>query len=202
MVKKTIIVIAATISIASLVLNYFLIDSVLLSHLDENGRLKESYQMISLFGFPTHRYSGLNEGGTDQDSVIQLMDSTMRNMISILGELTGASGGIDENGQYMNPHGIYYVDSYFNGENYFRNNAIEFLDNNIHNYTGKMDSLGINSDLLQIINAKNEYYDRPIIQDLTVVESLILLESICHHILIDKYNYLLGLKNNQNTKSQ
>lgn len=189
MVKKTLILLAIIISICSLAFNVFIFQTPLADFMNNESRLRRSLQLTAIVSAPITRKKILNKDS--DDPVIMLMDSTIKNMKTILGELAGASGGLNENGEYINAYGIVYVNSYFYGENYFRNNAIEYFNEILLNYVNNLDSLSIESGVKDVYKITNDYYGGLTFKKLTVAESTNMLQSLCQQILADKYSYLL-----------
>lgn len=188
MVKKIIISIAILVSLTAIALNYFLIDSVLFEHMNEEERLKKSFADISLFQ-PVHVLSVSDSIFQFQDSTTIFMDTTVANLLQLCDELISSSGGVTEDGELFNPHSINQVENFFDGENYFRSNAKEHFGAVVNNYMQTMKSIGLKSSLSIPIEAKNKYYKWPLFENKTVAESVTILELMAAHVCYDKLIY-------------
>lgn len=189
MKKKILVALAILLAVSSLAFNYFIFETVLGDYVNEEERLRKSFLITSILSTPILNKSITNT--YQDDPAIILMDSTFTNFNTIMEELTGVSGGLNINGEYINAYGTIYVNSYFHGENHFRNNAIEYFDKNITNYLTNIDTLNIESSLKKVYEVTTDYAGGLTFEQMTVAESINMLQSICLQILTDKYAYLL-----------
>ena len=106
-------------------------------------------------------------------------------------ELISTSGGIDpETGFFINPGSTHYAHSYFFGENYFRSYAIDYFNQILSDYLSSVTKLNIPSIVSFKIDLHNKYNGGTLFDNITVGESMNLIELLKANIIIDKYVYL------------
>lgn len=200
--KKILIGLAVVIFLISLVINglyYYGHYKIFMPDISESNR---AYLVTKQFGFKDANIDiqldttyGFNIQYSDE--YLRSVDSVLFKLNTIKNELVGTSGGWNPEGamtsetmELINSANKHYVQKYFYGNNYFRNNAYSFFKEIISDYLEATKSLNIKSSLTKSLEFHNKYLGGSLFDQLTITESLNLIELMKSNIIIDKYAYL------------
>jgi len=165
-------------------------------YLNEENRLKQSSSDLKFIGYPTDIFfdevEQFNKLPKDkQDTVIKVMDNTIINLFHMLEEVINISGGIEPDTYfYHNPYATNEIYNYFYRDNQFRNNAIEYFNKTIEDYSNMCSENSIPSHLIRTLKVREEFSTGRLFDKMTLIESVILLEGVCYIITIDKKDYI------------
>jgi hypothetical protein len=199
MIKKVLLGLFIALTVISFIVNILLLSIVLPNHINEQNRQQESAYVINTFKTPIYRVPQLANQIKDkvklqEDLYLQAADSLLYALDRIESELINTSGGVKLSGRFENPHSISYTESYFYKENHFRSNAISYYQQSIINYLKVVDELKIDSTLPRLIELQNKEHQNVWFNKMTVNESVVLINMLSGHVLLDKYDYLLKNK--------
>lgn len=195
MKKKIFIGVLISSFIFSIGLNILLLRSFPTLSWSDEDRTKEAYLTLDFYRY-SNKLDSINSVLSNDTTkyskeVIDIFDSTIYKLSIMKNELIGTSGGLNRNAGLINAHGVNYVNAYFYGNNYWRPGAADFFAETLNDYLDQTDALNITSDLKKSFLNYNEHNGTPIFDELTVVESILLLDIISRQIKEDKLGYVL-----------
>ncbi len=187
---------------------FFLLSIVSCSVKDtDNQRINEAATKLQLFGTHSESIYLFNEellGDFDnlQKGKYVFFKSAIDSLALIRDELISAAGGYTELGQYFNPPAINYVDDYFYGETYFRNNSHQFFFATLNKFFDDLKKLDANSGFEKDLNNRTDilikHYELKsrelIFKNLAVNEAVELIDKLRAEITLEQTKCILRQK--------
>ena len=195
--RRRLLFIIGFIAFLSIALNFILL-SIHRHFLDEEQRLKESSWTLQSVNYPNYDFYKNLERISElpafkKDSIVLTSSRTIKNLITIMGEMVNNSGGIDPGTfHYVNPYATKQVRNYFYESNSFRNNAIDFYNETIDQYLRICIKHKVSGSLIRNLHARNETSENMLFESMTLVESISFLDNLCYIITIEANNHIIN----------
>jgi len=163
----------------------------------ENSRIQVTSSILRIFQLPyatiydTQEILERNLVKTTTNEYMVAFDTTNKRLRRMMDELVIISGGLDPEtagliGGYSTPK----VRSYFYRENNIRSNAKEYFNATLNDYIQMVNKLEIETGLERIVKLYKEIHNEPVFDNMTIAESISLLQTLQLHIYLDKTLYL------------